>query len=74
MPSSQHSHTHLINTPHTFTTVSNGDTVEVFWESEDTWFEGEVVDVDSSDGTFLVHYYEDNEEVWHVPSMPFRLV
>ena len=44
----------------------------MFWEAENAWFEGEVVDVDSSDGTFLVHYYEDNEKVWHDSSIPSR--
>lgn len=65
--------THHTHTPHT--SVSNGDIVEVHWEAEDAWFEGEVLSVDRSDGTFLVHYFEDQEEVWHdFSSMSFRVV
>ena len=52
--------------------VCVGDKVEVFWDMEGEWYEGEVIAVDNSDETYLVHYFADNEEHWHTGDMDIR--
>ena len=42
-----------------------GDCLEVYWEGEDSWFEGEVMAVDMDDRTFRVHYHSDGKKIWH---------
>ena len=42
-----------------------GDIVEVYWEGENEWFEGEVKDVDSGDQQFEVYYKSDDQTLWH---------
>ena len=52
--------------------VCVGDNVEVFWDSMGEWYAGEVLSVDHSDETYLVHYFADNEEHWHTGDMNVR--
>ena len=42
--------------------VNVGDRVEVFWDTLGEWYAGEVIDVDKSDETYMVHYFEDNQK------------
>ena len=42
-----------------------GDKVEVFWDTMGKWYAGEVVALDESDQTYMVHYFADHEEYWH---------
>ena len=51
-----------------FDSMNVGDCVEVYWSGEDTWYEGEIIDLDTEDRTFKVHYVVDNKKLWHKPS------
>ena len=42
-----------------------GEIVEVYWEGEHSWFEGEVKDVSVEDGEFEIFYPADGETFWH---------
>ena len=44
-----------------------GDIIEVYWKGENTWFEGEVTDVDAVDRLFEVFYKADSQKLWHDP-------
>ena len=50
-----------------FEDLAVGEIVEVFWEGEHTWFEGEVKDVNEEDREFEVYYPGDGETLWHKP-------
>ena len=50
-----------------------GDTVKVWWPSPKEWYHGVVTDVDQSDGTFEVHY-EDDDYGWYDSSWKVELV
>ena len=52
--------------------VEVGDRVQVFWEGEGEWYGGEVINVDRKDGSYRVHYFLDNEKVWHGPEWDVR--
>ena len=52
--------------------VEVGDRVQVFWEGEGEWYGGEVINVDRKDGSYRVHYFLDNENVWHGPEWDVR--
>ena len=40
-----------------------GDIIEVYWKGENTWFEGEVTDVDAVDRLFEVFYEADSQKL-----------
>ena len=42
-----------------------GEIVEVFWEGENTWFEGEVTNVDLEDRHFEILYSSDGVRLYH---------
>ena len=42
-----------------------GECVEVYWEGEHSWFEGEVKDISVEDGEFEIYYPGDGETLWH---------
>ena len=42
-----------------------GEIVEVFWEGENQWYEGEIVDVCLEDNTFQILYRVDSQCIWH---------
>ena len=44
-----------------------GDIVEVYWQGENTWYEGHVIDVDAVDRLFEIHYKSDSQKLWHAP-------
>lgn len=46
---------------------SIGDTIEVYWTEEKSWFEGEVIDCrDGGNGhEYRVHYINDGKELWY---------
>ena len=48
-----------------FDSMNVGDCVEVFWSGEDTWYEGEIIEIDPEDRTFQVLYVSDNQKLWH---------
>ena len=48
-----------------FNDLRIGDIVEVYWEGEHEWFEGEIKDVDSDDEQFEVCYKSDDQTLWH---------
>ena len=51
-----------------------GECVEVYWEGEGKWFEGEVTGLDTEGKQYKVFYREDSQEWWHDPSnYPMRL-
>ena len=48
-----------------FNNLFIGDIVEVYWEGEDNWFEGEVMDVDLVEEQFQIYYKTDDTTYWH---------
>ena len=42
-----------------------GECVEVWWEGEKEWYEGEVIDLDDSDKSFQIYYKLDSAKIWH---------
>lgn len=42
-----------------------GDIVEVYWRGENTWYEGQVTDVEAVDRLFEVFYKSDSQKLWH---------
>lgn len=50
-----------------FEDLAVGEIVEVFWEGENSWFEGEVKDINEEDREFEVYYPGDGETLWHKP-------
>ena len=50
-----------------FEDLTVGMVVEVFWEGEKTWFEGEVTDINHDLREFEVYYKQDGERLWHKP-------
>ena len=50
-----------------FEDMTVGMVVEVFWEGEKAWFEGEVTDINHELREFEVHYKQDAERLWHKP-------
>ena len=50
-----------------FQDMTVGMVVEVYWEGEKTWYEGEVTDINGELREFEVCYKEDGETLWHKP-------
>lgn len=51
-----------------------GECVEVYWQGEEKWYEGEVVDLDVDGKQFQVFYREDSQKWWHdAADYPLRL-
>ena len=51
-----------------------GECVEVYWQGEDTWYEGEVIDLDKEGKQFQVFYRQDSQKWWHdSDDYPLRL-
>ena len=42
-----------------------GEIIEVYWEGEDKWYEGEITDIGLEDKTYEVFYQLDSERLWH---------
>ena len=50
-----------------------GNMVEVYWEGDKKWYEGEITDVCEDDGTYQVLYELDSKTLWHkVEDYPCR--
>lgn len=66
----RHTHTlsHIhVHTPHTFPPTHH------ILTHPDQWFVGDVSDINHTDSTFLIHYLDDDEEVWHPFDMEVRV-
>ena len=54
--------------------VDVGAIVQVYWDMEGKWFSGDVVEIDTTDNTYKVHYFADNEQHWHTQDMKIRVL
>ena len=50
-----------------FEDLTMGEIVEVYWEGEHAWYEGEVKDINVELREFEIYYPGDGETLWHKP-------